>query len=137
MSKLAAALFALVAASASGADLLLYGVSHHFGGNVITSKPSQDYNERNIGLGLEAGGFGVGVYRDSYRQTAKMAYAVRYFGEEDSVQIGIRVGYLDGSGYKGAIALPVVRYKFVEGSVLPAPPKHRDGVAAIWFRFAM
>ena len=132
-----AAAMALCSATAGAADVLVYGVSHHFGGHVITSKPSQDYNERNLGLGLEAGGFGVGVYRDSYRNLAKMAYVTHYFGDKDGVQIGIRAGWLDGSGYNGPVAIPTVRYRFIEGAILPAPTKERDGVAAIWLRFEL
>lgn len=137
MKLIAALILAASSLSAGAADLLVYGVSHHFSGSVITSKPSREYNENNLGIGLEAGSFGAGVYRDSYNETAKMAYYVKRWGDQDGLQIGVRAGWLDGSGYRGPVAIPIVSYRFIEGAILPAPPKHKDGVAALWLRIPL
>lgn len=128
---------AMASTAAPAADLLLYGLSHHFGGHVVTSAPSREYNERNYGIGVEVDGWGAGVYRDSYGEKAKMAYYAAYTGDKEGLQLGVRAGWLDGSGYRGPVAMPVIRYKYVEGALLPAPPKHRDGVVAVWLRLPL
>ena len=131
MKPLFIIILTILFSTAHADDLLLYGKSHHFSGENIMAKPSQVYNEVNYGIGYEKGNIGVGVYKDSYSKIAKTVYAVKYFGDVENFSLGVRVGYLNGSGYKGVIVLPTIRYNVIEVSGVPGV-NGADGVVAMW-----
>lgn len=94
-----------------------YSVTHHDG-----TKRGY-YNQENPGIGFEAGSstfknnqfFAYGmVYKDSYSNPtahtigvgARANYDFNPFGINVELSVGFKAGYLNGSGYKGILALP-------------------------------
>jgi hypothetical protein len=118
----------------SGQELIVYGVNRHFQGGSPFGEHVHGYNEHNNGLGYEAGGWGIGWYRDSYNKPAKTVYKAFYSESWNDLRVGVRVGYLDGSGVKGLMLLPTVRYKYFESSYIPAIANQHDGVVGLWLR---
>lgn len=125
--KALVALALVLAASTAHAevDMLLLGHSWHFGAE-------QPMNGNNPGAGLEYRSpqnwfVGALAYRDSYRRNAYSAYV----GYEYDVPIAgywtgfvaLRAGYLNGSGFHGAMLLPTfgVAYRRVALEVLVLP----------------
>lgn len=144
--KLLCAALALIAGSAcADTSLLLYGTSYHFNGAL---KPTAyHYNQANYGLGIEysdAGWLvGAGTYLDSYNEQGYMLYGgYRWvFGNprEWHTSVAIKAGYLNGSGFHGPVALPVlgVGYNHVnlELSGAPAAGHGKDSVLMMWLRY--
>ncbi|MEN7527916.1 hypothetical protein [Cupriavidus sp. DL-D2] len=153
MKKLIIAVAAALAAGSAHAEddinvsALLFGASHHVNSHFGHAK---GYNEVNPGLGLEAGKswwfVGALTYRDSYYKQAYAAYAgTRYqlpIGAGFTLDAGLRLGYLNGSGWHGAMVMPSlgVSYKNVGVEMTFLPPvnsgKAKDGVLAFWLRVA-
>lgn len=125
---LMAALLVLLGATAAHAetDVLLMGHSWHFGPN------SAGLNGDNYGAGLEyrsdRGWFVGGLsYRDSYRKQAYAGYVGYQYEIFQSGNwspfVAVRAGYINGSGFHGAMVLPTVgvRYGRVSAEVLYIP----------------
>lgn len=127
MKRLAVCLALSCAAVAHAeTDLLIMGKAFHFGAN------SAGLNEYNPGIGLEyrseqhwfVGGL---TYYDSFR---KQAYA-GYVGYQYDIPIStnwtvfgaLRLGYLNGSGFHGLVAIPTigVQYKRVALEAMTIP----------------
>ncbi|TSP14028.1 hypothetical protein [Cupriavidus campinensis] len=147
---IAAAALALAATAAQAeTNILLFGTSHHVNSHMGHAK---GYNEVNPGLGLEWGKepwwyVGALTYRDSYYKQAYAAYGgVRGkvdLGYDFHLEGGLRLGYLNGSGWHGAMVMPTigVGYKNVAMELTFLPPvnsgKAQDGVIALWLRFTL
>lgn len=113
----ALALLPLTAMASDGFDVLVFGKSFHF--------PDNHYNQVNPGLGLEyhwdnwfVGGL---TYKDSFYKQAYAAYGgyrlPYHINENWSVYASLRVGYLNGSGIHGPVALPTVGITYKRTSV--------------------
>ncbi|MHA6837755.1 hypothetical protein [Ralstonia pseudosolanacearum] len=141
----AALLAAALPAHAVDTSVLVYGGSYHFDGKG-RHESKYDLNERNPGVGLEFSqdGWlaGAGMYRDSYREQAHMAYVGYRWTLGDTqgwhANAAVKVGYLRGSGYDGPVALPTVGvgYGPVSLEATVAPRKvNSGGVVAFWLRY--
>jgi hypothetical protein len=144
MKAIAAVVLALFVTTAHAeTDVLLMGHSWHFGPN------SEGLNGDNYGAGLEyrsdRGWFVGGLaYRDSYR---KQAYA-GYVGYQYEVFqrgnwgafVAVRAGYINGSGFHGAMVLPTVGVKYgrfaAEVLYIPRVGGHTTNVIGLFGRIA-
>jgi len=138
-----AALLFSANAYAGNVSALVMGFSKH-----LRSSPyGYNYNEVNLGLGVEYAKNGivgrVGVYRDSYYKAASFAFVGYRFtvGSQKGLNadLTLNAGYLDGSGNNGFLAFPsfAVGYKklSVEFTYKPkTDEKPVDAVAAM-FRY--
>lgn len=146
----------LIAEPTINYSLLVYGASLHMDkfGHRDTKKfrvaGDREMNGTNPGLGFEAerGGWliGVGTYKDSWYKQAYMAYGGYRFTFGDvkgwHSNIAFKVGYLNGSGHHGPMALPTVGVGYKNVSLeFSGFPYDKDGnggkgvVIATWLRF--
>lgn len=128
-------------------EMVIMGKSWHFGGNPITTRHVEnmryvteshgyDYNDWNPGLGIEyrwPNGLFVGTltYLDSYRKQAYAAYAgyqlTHHVSSDWAVFVAGRAGYLNGSGFHGAMFMPTVGVQYKRVSIeLEVIPKFTD-----------
>lgn len=125
--QLSAAILLLVAGMAKAeVGLNIYGVSQHF----VKCHPSAceggKFNENNKGLSLQyihhegdtSYSASVGGYLDSYCQQARLAVAGVRYKLTERLYAGFDAGYINGSGFKGVGAYPVVGLKLTENVAL-------------------
>lgn len=130
----------LAAKASDGFDVLVFGKSFHF--------PDNHYNQVNPGLGLEYHWdnwfVGALTYRDSFYKQAYSAYGgyrLPYHINEDwSVYASLRVGYLNGSGFHGPVALPTVGVTYkrvsVETLFIPKNCSNCSAVVGLFLRIS-
>lgn len=144
----AVAVFSCTSAHAE-IDLILMGKSWHSMHTVKPGYTGYDVNQYNWGGGLEyrfpnSGWFVGGLaYKDSFRQLAYAGYAgyqlTAHLTDHLSVFAAVRAGYLNGSGWHGAGALPSVgvTYRRVSLEVFDIPPvKNGYNVLALMGRIS-
>lgn len=153
---LVAAAFPALADEPINYSVLAYGASVHMDrmghrdGKLYRVTGDRELDGSNPGLGLEAqrGGWliGAGTYRDSWYKQAYMTYGgYRWvFGNPQgwNANLALKVGYLNGSGHHGLMALPTagIGYKHVslEFSAFPYDKDGNGGrglVIATWLRY--
>lgn len=129
-------------------DVVVMGKSWHFGNNVPQGYRGYNFNDYNPGVGLEyryPGGFFVGAltYHDSYRNQAYAGYVgyqlTHHVSSDWSVFAALRAGYLNGSGFHGAMAMPTVGVQYkrlaVELEVIPKVADHGVNEVGVFGRW--
>lgn len=142
--KKLAIIISIISLTAQADEVVISGL---YSKHIKNDNDSYNYNEgffNNYGIGynkylIQERKAGVGgiVYKDSYYKTAYSVYAYKEFAyENNGYDIGatLKVGYLNGSGYNGVVAIPSL-YIRKDGYKLESiiVPKTKNNTGVITF----